>query len=271
MPQEFDLKDWNSSDDPEEYYEEYYVDVDNERLEEILEGSVGRIEIHGGLVTRYLPQCAAKAAIPFFLVGKWSSFLLPRYKVTSGTHGILYEGGTLLSTCMNLFDRQSRRASPENDQHMMLPGYPAQNLCLEIEFERYANQVNKGFNRVNNLFSYSGGNGTQIEEIWLLVYPRDDEELLKVANPPDPLPVVPLTQDRPVRESKYIAVFVRTLDPEGDIHYVDDAERPLLIGYYMIQPNMVFQIPSCSLLHGAPNIFTNELLDEMGYRIQYQE
>jgi hypothetical protein len=76
---------------------------------------------------------------------------------------------------------------------------------------------------------------------------------------------------RPARGSKYIAVFVRNLDPEGDFRHVDDPAGPLLVGYYPIDPNTVFRVPACSLLSGVADISTNELLDAMGYTVQQQQ
>jgi hypothetical protein len=103
------------------------------------------------------------------------------------------------------------------------------------------------------------------------VYPKDDPTTILAPVPLVPLPVVPLSQARPARGLKYFAIFVRNLDAEGDFHHVDDAERPLLAGYYLIEPNMIFQVPACSLLSGAPDILTNELLDAMGYTVQLQQ
>eukprot|EP01040_Poterioochromonas_malhamensis_P000303 gene303-317_t len=271
MSWEIDLDNLKDCENPEKYFEEYRVDVDDDELERILEGADGRIEVHDDIVTRYMPECGGKSEVPMKLSMKWGAFLDPRYKVKSGTHGVRFAGRrTVVAPDMNLFDRQTRRAPPENEEHMMREGYPAQNWCLEVEFENEARQRNKGFDKVNNLFSYRGANNTTIDEIWLLVYPHGNR-VLTVPVPPNPLPVAPLSQARPARGSKYFAIFVRNLDAEGDFHHVEDAERPLLVGYYLIEPNMIFQVPACSLLSGAPDILTNELLDAMGYTVQQQQ
>jgi hypothetical protein len=271
MSWEIDMENLKDCENPEEYYEEYRVDVDDDELERILEGADGRIEVLDDIATRYMPECFGKSEFPMFLRGEWHDFLKPRYKVTSGTHAVKYEDGRLVAPDMNLFSRHTRRPPSENLRHMMLAGCPAPNWCLEVEFQNEARQTNKGFDKVNNLFSYRGANDTAIDEIWLLIYPNNDPTTVQVPAPPNPLPIVPLSQARPARGSKYFAVFVRNLDAEGEFHYVEDAERPLLVGYYLIEPNMIFQVPACSLLSGAPDILTNELLDAMGYTVQQQQ
>eukprot|EP01040_Poterioochromonas_malhamensis_P010881 gene10881-11858_t len=259
MSWEIDLENLKDCENPEEYYEEYRVDVDDDELERILECADGRIEVHDDIVTRYMPECGGKSNAPSVLIA------------TTGTHGVRFVGRrTVVAPDMNLFDRQTRRSPPENEEYMMREGYPAQNWCLEVEFENEARQRNKGFDKVNNLFSYRGANNTTIDEIWLLVYPHGNR-VLTVPVPSNLLPVVPLSQERPARGSKYFAIFVRNLDAEGDFHHVEDAERPLLVGYYLIEPNMIFQVPACSLLSGAPDILTNELLDAMGNTVQQQQ
>lgn len=270
MPISFDLKDWESSDVPEDYLEQYHVDVDKESLEHIVEGADGRIEVDGDIVTRYMPACGGKSKVPCLLMGEWYHFYEDQYEASSGTHGIYFEGGRLVASDMNLFNTQTRSASPDNEEHMMLPGYPAPNWSLEVEWEREANQTNKGFDKVNNLFSYTGANGTQIEEIWLLVYPQGNKVLNVPEPPPNHLPVITKTQHRPVPGSKYIAIFVHDLDLTVD-QYVNDAERRLLVGYYLIEPNKTFRVPACSLLNGAPDIRSNQLMKAMGYKIQFQE
>jgi hypothetical protein len=276
MSWEIDLDNLKDCDNPEEYYEEYHVDVDDDELERILEGADGRIEVHDDVVTRYMPECGGKSRIPMFLARKWGQFYETRFSDSSGTHGVRFAGRrTVVAPDMNLFDRQTRRAPPENERHMMREGYPSPNWCLEVEFESEARQTNKGFDKVNNLFSYTGAPvnnvPTRIDEIWLLVYPNNDPTTIQAPAPPNPLHVVPLSQERPARGSKYFAIFVRNLDADGDFHHVEDAERPLLIGYYLIEPNMLFHVPACSLLSGAPDILTNELLDAMGYTVQQQQ
>jgi hypothetical protein len=275
MSREIDLDNLKDCDNSEEYYEKYLVDVDDDELERILEGADGRIEVHDDIVTRYMPECFGKSEVPMFLSQEWAQFLKPRYKVTSGTHGAKYEDGRLVAPDMNLFSRHTRRPPSENLRHMMLAGCPAPNWCLGVEFQNEARQTNKGFDKVNNLFSYTGAPvnnvPTTIDEIWLLVYPNNDPTTIQAPAPPNPLHVVPLSQERPARGSKYFAIFVRNLDAEGDFHHVEDAERPLLVGYYLIEPNMLFHVPACSLLSGAPDILTNELLDAMGYTVQQQQ
>ncbi len=44
-----------------------------------------------------------------------------------------------------------------------------------------------------------------------------------------------------------------------------------LVGYYMLEPNKTFRVPAYSLLSGAPNIKTNQLMKAMGYVIQFQD
>lgn len=173
---------------------------------------------------------------------------------------------------------------------MMLPGYQAQNWCLEVEWEREADQPRKGFLKVNELFSFMGANDTQIDEVWLLVYFQDDDCELLLLEPPDeevlavvahnhleniptailpnPLPIVPRTIVRPPPRSKYFAIFVRDLNPSVGFDYVNDDERPFLVGYYVLEPNMTFSVPACSLLYGAPDIATKESLNVMGYEIR---
>jgi hypothetical protein len=204
-----------------------------------------------------------------FLARKWGNFYETRYADTSGTHGVSYQGGELIAPDMSLFDRASRRAPPANRRHMMLPGYPAQNWCLEIEWDSEAYHHNKGFHKVNRLFSFTGLNGTQIEEVWLLIYPQDDKLYLQVPEPPNPLPIIERMIERPAQNSKYFAVFARELDLSFG-NYIDDSERPFLVGYYVIEPNMSFRVPVCSLLAGAPDIDTNWLLDAMGYDVHIQ-
>jgi hypothetical protein len=55
----------------DDYSECFFINVDNDQVERILEGAVGRIEIHNDIVTRNLPDCAAKSRIPtgMFMVG----------------------------------------------------------------------------------------------------------------------------------------------------------------------------------------------------------
>ena len=138
----------------QEYYEEYRVDVDDDELERILEGSDGRIEVHDDIVTRYMPECGRKSSVPFKLWTKWAAFLDPLFRATSGTHGVRFAGGrTVVASDMHLFDHQTRRAPPENECHMMCEGYPAPNWCLEVKFQNEAGQEHKGFDKVNNLFS----------------------------------------------------------------------------------------------------------------------
>ncbi len=60
------MKDWNPSDIPEDYSEQYRVNVDDENLERILEGADGRIEVDGDIVTRYMPECGGKSKVPRF-------------------------------------------------------------------------------------------------------------------------------------------------------------------------------------------------------------
>eukprot|EP01040_Poterioochromonas_malhamensis_P007962 gene7962-8605_t len=270
MPSSFDVKDWNPSDIAEDYSEQYRVDVDDETLERILEGAVGKIEVDGDIVIRYMPECGAKSEIPMFLCGELGKFYKNQYSASSGTHGILFEGRRLVTQALNLFNRQTRRAPPENNVHMMRPGYPAPNWCLEVEWESKAEQARKGFLKVTELFSFVGGNNTRIEEVWLLVYPQNDEGMIVTPAPLDQLPIIAKTQDRPTPGSKYLAIFVRDLDLTLD-QYVDDADRPLLVGYYLIEVNKIFRVPAYSLLSGAPDINTNQLLDAMGYVIQFQD
>ena len=156
----------------------------------------------------------------------------------------------------------------------MLEGYPAQNWCLEVEWELEARQARRGFAKVKDLFSLIGGNNTRIEEIWLLVYPQNDDKILVVPEPPAQLPVIAKTQARPADRSKYLAIlaiFVRNLDLTLD-EYVNDVERPLLVGYYLLEPNnKLFRVPTYCLLSGAPDIDTNQLMEAMGYVIQFQD
>jgi hypothetical protein len=259
-----------TEDKAEDYSESYEINVGNEELEKLLESAEGRFEIDGITITRLMPECIAKSKVPMFLVGEWGQFYKPHYDATSGTNGLYYEGRKLVAPDMNLFHKISRRIPPANQRHMMLPGCPAQNWCLEVEWESEANQRNKGFDKVNRLFSYTGANNTQIEEVWLLIYPQDDNDFLQVPEPAVPLPIIERGIDLPVPNSKYFAVFVRELNPAFEIHHVYDAERPFLVGYYVIEPNMSFRVPVCSLLAGAPDITTNELLDAMGYEVQIQ-
>jgi hypothetical protein len=143
-----------------------------------LDGAYGRIEVHDDIVTRYMPEFSGKSRVPAKLLMKWGTFLDPLYTVTTGTHGIRFEGRRrVVSTDMSLFDFQTRHPPPENEEHMMLPGFPAPNWCLEVEFDTVAHQRNKGFDKVNNLFGYRGANNTTIDEIWLLVYPHGNRVL----------------------------------------------------------------------------------------------
>lgn len=152
---------------------------------------------------------------------------------------------------------------------MMLPGYPAPNWCLEVEWETEANQANKGFDKkVQRLFSYTGANGSKTQEIWLLVYPQDDEKILVVPPPRRRLPIIERADDRPAIGSKYSAIFV---DGLGEDQYVVDVERRKLVAYDLIELNKLFRVPVVSLLSGAPDINTNHLLDGMGYVIQFQD
>ncbi len=96
-------------------------------------------------------------------------FLRPLYHASSDTHGVSYEQGRLVAPDMNLFNTQTRKAKRDNEAHMMRPGYPAQNWCLEVEWESEAIRPAKGFAKVAELFTFVGGNNTRIEEIWLLV------------------------------------------------------------------------------------------------------
>jgi hypothetical protein len=132
------------------------------------------------------------------------------------------------------------------------------------------NQRNKGFDKANRLFSYTGANNTRILEIWLLIYPQDDNKFLQVPVPTVPLPIIERRMDRPAPDSKYFAIFVRELNPAYEIHHVHDTERSFLVDYYVIEPNMSFRVPVCSLLAGAPDINTNVSLDAMGYEVQIQ-
>jgi hypothetical protein len=248
--------------------ETYKIDVSDAELEKIFENAVGRFEIDGDLVTRFMPECSGKAAVPMFLASKWGQFYEDRYSVNGGTHGIMFEGRRLLAPYMNLANRRNRRALPENLAHMMRRGYPAPNWCLEVEWETEAVRDRKGFPKVNEMFGLFGANETQIEEIWLLVYPQDDLKSLQAPVPPNSLPIVPRTAGRPLAGSKYFAIFIRNLDLTTGNQYVDDEERPLLVGYYLIEPNMLFRVPAGSLLYGAPDVNTNQLLDAMGYVIQ---
>lgn len=166
------------------------MDVGNDELERILENADGRFEIDGLDVNRLMQECGGKSRVPCVLLMKRGNYLELRYITTSGTHGILFNDGRLISPDLNLFYTETRRTSPRNSRHMMSPGYPAQNWCLDIEWEHDANNMRKGFSKVNELFSLTGANNTQIEEIWLLVYPQDDYEVLRVPEPPNPLPIV---------------------------------------------------------------------------------
>jgi hypothetical protein len=224
----------NTKDNAEDYTESYEIDVGNEELEKLLESAEGRFEIDGNTITRLMPECIAKSEVPAFRMGEWGQFYKPHYAATSGTNGVYYEGKKLVAPDMNLFDKTSRRATPANRSHVMMPGCPAPNWCLEVEWESEANQRNKGFDKVNRLFSFTGANNTRIEEIWLLISSQDDNKFLQVPEAADPLLIIERGMDRPVPYSKYFPVFVRELNPAFEIHHVHDAERPFLVGYYVI-------------------------------------
>jgi hypothetical protein len=96
---------------------------------------------------------------------------------------------------------------------MMRPGLPAQTWCLEIAWESEVNRPNKGFARVYTVFSLFRGKGTQIEEIWLLVYPRGDVKQLAITEADDPLPIVGRSEQPPPPGSRYFAIYVRNVDP----------------------------------------------------------
>jgi hypothetical protein len=202
----------NIKDRADNYYETYQIDVSNEKLESLLESADGRIDVIDCTVRRRMPEGRAKSKVPMFLARKWGHFYEDRYEDTSGTHGTLFEEGNLVAPDMNLFDRVDRNAPPENEEHMMLPGSPAQNWCLEVEWESEANQRNKGFDNVNRLFSFTGAKNTKIEEIWLLIIPIGNK-VVEVPELPNPLPIIDRSIERPPRNSKYFAIFVRELDP----------------------------------------------------------
>ena len=69
MSWEIDLENLKDCENPEEYYEEYRVDVDDDELERILECADGRIEVHDDIVTRYMPECGGKSNAPSVLIG----------------------------------------------------------------------------------------------------------------------------------------------------------------------------------------------------------
>jgi hypothetical protein len=181
----------------DDYCESYLIDFDDmSRLEKMLESADGRFEIDGTNIRRYLVDYQTKATIPMFLVRILGNVYHTRFRATPGTHGILYEGGRFLSTDSTLFDKVSREAPRANKVHMMmLPGSPAQNCCLEIEWESLADQSYKGFAKVNRLFSLIGANGTQIE-VWLLIYPQNDNKVLAVPSPPNLAPLIARSVDR---------------------------------------------------------------------------
>jgi hypothetical protein len=147
-----------TKDKAEDYSESYDIDVDSKTLEYLLESVDGRFEIDGNIVTRLMPECIAKSKVSMFLARKWGNFYETRYADTSGTTGVSYEGGESVTPDINLFDRVNREVPPKNQSHMLLPGCPAQNWCLEVEWESEANQHNKGVDKVNRLFSYTGAN-----------------------------------------------------------------------------------------------------------------
>jgi hypothetical protein len=164
-----------------DYSESYFIDFnDTDRLEKILESVDGRFEIDGTTIRRHMPEGGVKAKVPLFLIRRWGHFYEDHYEDTAGTQGILYEEGRLVAPDSNFFDRVTRRASPENQAHLMLPGHPAQNWCLEVEWESEASQSDKGFAKVNRLFSFTGAEGTNIEEIWLLIYPQLVDKILSI-------------------------------------------------------------------------------------------
>jgi hypothetical protein len=263
------LHEYKSSED--NYHEDYRVDIsNNERLEQILEASEGKIEMHGDMATRYMPECSGKSAVPTFFIMMYSQFLYPRYVVTTGTNGILFARppGTVMAPDMNLFSRKERPIPAYNKGFMMAEGHPAPNWCMEVEFESEANMNGRGFHKVSQLFQCYGANGTQIQEIWLMVYPKQDESVIVVPETHNPLPCTSFVQERPPLGSRYMAIFVRNLDfHTTGMHYANDPDRPLLVGYYMLEPNTVFIVPSWSLLYGVPNIETNNLLVEMRYQL----
>jgi hypothetical protein len=111
-----------------------------------------------------MPECIAKSAVPMLLARKWGNCYETRYEDASGTDGVYYEGRKLVALDMSLFNMVSRRATTADRKHMMLPGCPAPNWCLEAEWESEAPH-NKSFGKVNGLFSYTGTIHTRIEEI----------------------------------------------------------------------------------------------------------
>lgn len=257
--------DWSVSKEhfPSDYVEQYYVDVDNTTLEDILENAEGIVEINDGVATRYMPECFGKSKVPFFLSGKWFNFLEPNYEVSGLSHGIKFEDrDTVLAPDLNLFNR-NRPTGPAQRFYLMLAGQPAPNWCLEVEWEHEVTKENKGFNKVLNLFELTGANGTTIDEIWLLVYPQAEGDV-QIDSNVHPVQI-PLSQERPPRGSRYIAIFARDLDSNA---YAHEPGRPYLVGYYLIQPNMLLHVPKFSLLHGVPDILTNQLLAVMGYRLE---
>lgn len=67
----------------------------------------------------------------------------------------MYQERILRAPDMNLFHIETRCPPPDNDVHMLMPGYPAQNWCLEVELESNANREDAGFDKVNICTNWS--------------------------------------------------------------------------------------------------------------------
>jgi hypothetical protein len=92
----------------------------------------------------------------------------------------------------------------------------------------------------------------------------NDDNFLEMPAPPNLVPVVSRTAERPPPYSK----FVRELSLDLGIAYVDNPERPFLVSYYIIESNLMFRVPPCSISSGAPDLVANNFMDAMGYGIQ---
>jgi hypothetical protein len=145
----------------------------------------------------------------------------------------LKEDGSIFSPDMEIF-RKQYRASSSQAREMMTPRLFAPVWCLEVEFESQVDQNSKGYDKIQRLFEKYGVyvSHSQIQEIWLLVYPQRDEGDLTVPRVEEPFDLVTVSHDRPASGSKYIAIFLR-----GYYYSINQLDPPYLFGYFILEPN----------------------------------
>jgi hypothetical protein len=201
-----------------------------EKLESQMENAVGEIEIIDGFIVRWMPESNRKFLISSIFSGRYDEWVDNQ----EGAFGV-GNGGITLGNTTRAPDAAYYQPGniPSSTEQMLTPTAHTPNLIVETEHEGRCGEAEQ---KITDFWLQNG-----VQEAWLLVIPDivNVVPAAPVGGPPVPLPVVQMTQVRPI--APYIAIYIA-------------GNNPPLLGYFPIDWHTEFQPPPQSILVGAPPI-----------------